>query len=63
MREVLVVLKGRVAIVTGGTRGIGAAISEHLAKDHAHIAAGYSKGEETARKLKERLEGDGASIS
>ena len=63
MKEVLVVLKGRVAIVTGGTRGIGAAISHHLAKDHAHVAAGYSKGEETARKLKEKLEGEGASIS
>ena len=56
-------LKGRVALVTGGTRGIGAAISEHLAKDHAHVAAGYSKGEETARKLKAKLEGEGASIS
>jgi len=57
------VLKDRVAIVTGGTRGIGAAISEHLAKDRAHVAAGYSKGVETARKFKEKLEGQGSSIS
>jgi acetoacetyl-CoA reductase len=56
-------LKGRVAIITGGTRGIGAAISEHLAKDRVHVAAGYSKGEETARKFKEKLEGEGTSVS
>ncbi len=46
-------LKGRVAFVTGGTRGIGAAICRSLASQGAIIAAGYAGNDEAARKFRE----------
>jgi hypothetical protein len=41
-------LPGRVALVTGGTRGIGAAISSDLAPRGAAVAAGFSSHRERA---------------
>jgi acetoacetyl-CoA reductase len=55
--------KGRVAIVTGGTRGIGAAITEALADAGAHVAAGYSKGAEAAEKCAQKHREHGHSVS
>jgi acetoacetyl-CoA reductase len=55
--------EGRVAIVTGGTRGIGAAITAALAAAGAHVAAGYSKGGEAAEKIAEKHRAAGHSVS
>jgi 3-oxoacyl-[acyl-carrier protein] reductase len=44
-------LDGRVAFVTGGTRGIGAAISKSLVNQGATVAAGYGRNTEQAQKF------------
>jgi len=41
----------RVAIVTGGARGIGAAITTALARSGVHVAAGYSANSKAAEEL------------
>jgi acetoacetyl-CoA reductase len=54
---------GRVAIVTGGTRGIGAAITRSLADAGAHVAAGFSKNQAAAEALRRELREQGRSVS
>ncbi|HTD35506.1 MAG TPA: 3-oxoacyl-[acyl-carrier-protein] reductase [Candidatus Elarobacter sp.] len=54
---------GHVGLVTGGTRGIGAAITTMLAKNGAKVAAGYSRGREPAEALQKQLQGEGGQVS
>ena len=56
-------LHGRVAFVTGGTRGIGAAISHSLAEQGAEVAAGYGRDQEAAQRFCDTLAKDGLTAS
>ncbi len=56
-------LEGRVALVTGGNRGIGAAIVRALAAQGAHVAAGYSSDADKAEEFRSELEGEGLNVS
>ena len=56
-------LEGRVALVTGGTRGIGAAISRSMAEHGATVAAGFSSNREAAETFRDELQRSGAKGS
>src|SRR5216117_1109418 len=49
-------LAGKVAIVTGGSRGIGAAITKRLAGDGASVAFTYAKGSDAAASVVKEIE-------
>ena len=52
-------LEGKIALITGGSRGIGAAIAKRLALDGAKLAITYSKGADAAATVVKEIERDG----
>ena len=52
-------LSGKAAFVTGGSRGIGAAIAKRLARDGASVALTYVHGEARARAVVDEIEATG----
>lgn len=57
-------LEGKVAIVTGGSRGIGAAIARELADKGAHVAINYQSRSDAADEvIKDIEENEGSAIA
>jgi 3-oxoacyl-[acyl-carrier protein] reductase len=52
-------LEGKIALVTGGSRGIGRAVVVELAAEGADVTFLYRNNQETAEKLAEEIRGQG----
>lgn len=55
-------LAGKVAVVTGGSRGIGAAIVRRLAQEKAEVAFTYLKEKDAANAVKADIEAEGSRV-
>jgi 3-oxoacyl-[acyl-carrier protein] reductase len=52
-------LQGKVAVITGSSKGIGAAIAERLATDGASVVVNYSRSAAPAEALVKRIKSNG----
>jgi len=52
-------LKNKIALVTGGGKGIGAAIAKEMASQGATVIVNYSRSEEAAKKVQSEIRSNG----
>src|SRR3981189_639923 len=52
-------LEGKIALITGGSRGIGASIAKRLAAGGANVAITYTKGADAAASVVKEIERTG----
>lgn len=56
-------VEGKVAIVTGSSRGIGRAIAQRLGKDGANVVVTYSGNRDKAEEVVSTIEASGAKAT